>query len=545
MRTYRLVALLALILMTTSCATKTPVGSDFAWSNADKREELSPDFNQPAPPQDGNALTSQEYQALRSSSEIPFSSERFAQEKVREQFLFLSRNVRFKMDNWIKRGERYLPHARQVFVSRGLPEDLIYLAFIESGYNPKAYSRSGAAGCWQFMPFTGRRFNLSVDWWMDERRDPYKAAEAAAEYLSILYDTFGDWELAVAAYNAGEGKIGRALKASGAKSFYELVQRNHTLSEKKRLREETLHYVPRFTAMVKIARNLKLLGFKEIDWNAAPDLQQVQAPGGTDLRQLARAANMQWSDFENHNPAFRRESTPPARSSVVYVPVSSVAQVQRFLKSPSASKYAGYHNYTIQKGDSWSIIAQRFGVDMATLKRVNNQSSNLLHPGQRIIVPTRNGETQGKTMTASSSSSRSSSASSRSISRVQVSSSSSSSRSVASASGGSYTVRSGDTMYSLSRRFGTSVSSLMRANGMSSARDLRAGMTLRIPGSASSTASASSSASSRRMVYRVRTGDTVWSIARNFKVSPYQLLEWNDLSKHSVIQPGDQISLYR
>jgi len=307
--------------------------------------------------------------------------------------------------------------------------------------------------------------------------------------------------------------------------------------------------VPRFTAMVKIARNLKLLGFKDINWNVAPDLQQVQAPGGTDLRQLARAANMEWSDFENHNPAFRRETTPPARSSVVYVPARSVAQVERFIKSPSASKFAGYHNYTIQRGDSWSVIAQRFGVDMATLKRVNNKNSNLLHPGQRIIVPTR----QGETMTASASSSRtpsssssssSSNTSSSSSSRVRTSSAAASS---SSASGGSYTVRTGDTMYSLSRRFGTSVSSLMRANSMSSARDLRAGMTLRIPGTASgsSTASASSASSSRRTVYRVRTGDTVWSIARNFKISPHQLLEWNDLSKHSVIKPGDQISLYR
>lgn len=533
MKAFRYTALLALVLLTASCATKTPVGSDFAWSNADKREELSQEFEQPAPPHDDKAvLTSQELQALRSPASISFSDSRFAREQVREQFLYLSRNVRFKMNNWIERGERYLPHARNVFVSKGMPEDLIYLAFIESGYNPKAYSRSGAAGCWQFMPFTGRRFDLSVDWWMDERRDPYKAAHAAAKYLSILYGQFGDWELAVAAYNAGEGKVGRALKASGAKTFYELVQRNHTLDEKTRLREETIHYVPRFTAMVKIARNLKLLGFKEIDWNAAPELVQMEVPGGTDLRQLASAANMEWTTFEHHNPAFRRETTPPARSAHVYVHTRSVSSVKRFIQTPTASKYAGYHNYTIQRGDSWSIIAHRYGVDVATLKRVNNKKSNLLHPGQRIVVPTRKG---APSMTAARSDNTSRTQTASRVPKQRASTVS------------AYRVRSGDTMYSLSKRFGASVSSLMRANGMSSARDLRAGMQLRVPGSAAaprSTAS-TSSAPNRRTVYRVRTGDTVWSIARNFQVSPYKLLEWNDLSKQSVLRPGDQISLYR
>lgn len=545
MKGFRYVALTVLVLLTASCATKTPVGSEFAWSDSDRREKLSPDFDQPTPPQvDDSTLTARELKALRSAAAIRFSESAFARKQVREQFLYLTRNVRFKMNNWIERGERYLPHAREVFKARGLPEDLMYLAFIESGYNPKAYSRSGAAGCWQFMPFTGRRFNLSVDWWMDERRDPYKAVKAAAEYLEILHGMFGDWELAVAAYNAGEGKVSRALKASGANSFYELVQRNDSLDHKTKLRNETLHYVPRFTAMVKIARNFSLLGFKEVDWNAAPDLQAVKVPGGADLRQLANAARMDWTEFQHHNPAFRRESTPPARSVTVYVPVDAVASVQRFIKSPTATSYSGYSKYTIQRGDSWSIIGQRFGVDVATLKRVNNTSSNLLHPGQRIVVPA-NGKTS-RTASAStsqprrvatkqsSSGSQKKTSSRRSISRVPVEEQSLR----------AYLVRSGDTMYSLAKRYRTSVSSLMRANGMRSARELRAGMRLIIPGN-SSLASTRSTSGNGHTKYKVRSGDTVWSIARNFKVSPHKLLKWNNLSRNSVIQPGDVISLYR
>jgi len=531
MKSIRYAALLALVLLTASCATKTPVGSEFAWSNAERQEALDPDFDQPTPPQEGaTVLTAQEHKALSSQSDISFTQSRFAQEKVREQFLFLSRNVRFKMENWIKRGERYLPHARQAFASRGMPEDLIFLAFIESGYNPKAYSRSGAAGCWQFMPFTGRRFDLTVDWWMDERRDPYKAAHAAATYLNILHDQFGDWELAVAAYNAGEGKIGRALKASGATNFYELLQRNHTLDQKTRLREETLHYVPRFTAMVKIARNLELLGFRDIDWNAAPDLRQVEVPGGTDLRSLAQAASMTWTEFEYHNPAFRRETTPPARSTVVYVPATSVASVKRFIASPAARAYADARTYTIRRGDSWSVIAQRHGVDVATLKRVNNQSSNLLHPGQRIMIPA-----QGRHVAE-----RSDQSARQTTSRQRPAATAARS----SMSPTIYRVRSGDTMYSLSKRFNCSVSDLLHANSMSSARDLRAGMKLRVPAGHGVSAPVRT-AGSGRTVYRVRSGDTVWSIARNFSISPYKVLEWNNLSRNSILKPGQQISLYR
>lgn len=539
MNSFRFAALLALVLLTASCASKTPVDSGFSLSSSQSREALDPDLDQPSPPKVGDSvLTPQEHQALRSSGDIRFTTTGRAQEQIREQFLFLSRNVRFKMENWIARGERYLPHARQVFTSRGLPEDLIYLAFIESGYNPKAYSRSGAAGCWQFMPFTGRRFGLSVDWWVDERRDPYKAAYAAAEYLAKLHEMFNDWELAVAAYNAGEGKIGRALKASGARNFYELVQRNHSLDQKTRLRDETLRYVPRFAAMVKIARNLKLLGFREINWNAAPRLQKVQVPGGTDLKQLAQAANMPFADFENHNPAFRRETTPPARSSVVYVPATSVASVERYLATPASRKYAGYQNYTVRRGDSWSHIANRFGVDVATLKGVNNRRTNLLHAGQRIIVPTRESSTASAAKT---------SAPARNVKQTTTTASSSTpisrtmSRSKSSTT--AYTVRNGDTLYSLARRHNISVGTLQQANGLRGPQDLRAGMTLRIPGRGSVASAPAPSPS--RTVYRVRHGDTVWSIARDFKVSPYQLMEWNNLSKNAVIQPGDQISLYR
>ena len=360
-----------------------------------------------------------------------------------------------------------------MFKERGLPEELVYLAFIESGYNPQAVSRSGAAGVWQFMPFTGRRFGLHCDWWIDERRDPYAASAAAATYLAKLHDMFGDWSLAIAAYNAGEGKIGRAVAACGARNFFELHRLNHTLPEDKRLKEETLYYVPRFIAMVKIANNFELLGYGPVKFNKPPAVARVTVKGGTDLSSLAQAAGMSWETFQLHNPAFRRQGTPPGRSCKVYVPAQSVATVRTYLSGPR-STLAAYRPYTVVRGDSWSRIANRFGVTVGTLKNVNNARSNLLLPGQRVVVP---GSHTPTTVVAKAPAPRVETSYNRNNSYA---SKRYSPRTVAASS--PYRVRTGDTLYSLSKRFGCSVNSLMRANNFATPSELMAGKAIRIPG---------------------------------------------------------------
>ena len=173
------------------------------------------------------------------------------------------------MESWLKRAQRYLPHTGR-FLAEGLPEDLIYLPFAESGFNPFALSRSGASGVWQFMPGTGKHYGLTVDDWIDERRDPYASTEAAIKYLKKLYADFGDWSLALAAYNAGEGKIGRALAKTGCEDYFSLCEASDDL------REETKLYVPKFLALVKIAGNLEELGFEPGFSSVVPVKVQVK-----------------------------------------------------------------------------------------------------------------------------------------------------------------------------------------------------------------------------------------------------------------------------
>ena len=542
--------LCALILLgCVSCAGSNPQGrrtgalhrlgfGDSATIEPELRQPAGSDAISQAP------LTQQERKALTYTSQLRFSNDAFARERVERQFLFLSRDIRMKVAAWLTRSEKYLGHARKVFQQKGLPTDLAYLAMIESGYNPEAVSSSGAAGIWQFMPFTGRRFNLRCDWWIDERRDPYKAAQAAATYLSELYQQFKDWSLAIAAYNAGEGKIGRAIAVTNSRDFFDLAKKNYILDEKARLRDETLDYVPRFIAMVIIANNLEQLGFQPINTRAAPELHALQAPGGTDLRALARAAGMTQAAFAEHNPAFRREATPPGEHCIVYVPSQLSANARRFLSTPQATRYAAYRHYTVQRGDTWSKIARTSQVSEDDLKGANTQSAkNGLRPGQQIIVPAPSLAASAKAAPSGQPPAPKPLALARAPQRATQSI--------------QYRVRPGDTVYSIARHFSASVDAVQQANNLSS-RPITPGQVLLIPASTQQSASASSfvpapakvlttgnapaKVQQRTAHYRVRSGDTVWSIARKFNVDPSDIVAQNNL-KNNSIQAGEQIQI--
>ncbi len=229
------------------------------------------------PPQ--NLRVAEQY-ALASLVTIPsgpmFRPDAKGKKQVAAQLVHLSRNLRGTLKTWFKRSEAYLPMVRREFAKANMPEPLIYLPFIESGYSPRALSHAGARGIWQFMPATGNRFGLQRCSKNDDRCNPEKSTRAAIAYLRILYGMFDDWSLALAAYNCGEGKISGAIRRTGAKNFFELAQKNHTLPRKYRLARETLAYVPRFIAMVQIVNNMERLGFKAPKWKKA---KQVAAAG--------------------------------------------------------------------------------------------------------------------------------------------------------------------------------------------------------------------------------------------------------------------------
>ncbi|WP_319469692.1 LysM peptidoglycan-binding domain-containing protein [uncultured Pseudodesulfovibrio sp.] len=486
-------------------------------------EALEPEVA--ATPDADDDLTETEQAVLNARFGLLFDLEAHETKEVEKYFTYFTHKARKTMTRWLERSQPYLPHVRRVFTKYGLPQDLVLLPFTESGYNVRAYSWAGAGGMWQFMKGTGRLYGLKSDWWIDERRDPYKSTDAAARHLRDLYDRFGDWYLALAAYNAGEGKISRALKKAGVNDFFELTKKNRKLPRRTRLKTETRHYVPKFIAISKIFQNLDTLGFKPVSWDMEEEIVPVKVPGGTDLLALARAGGMSWSEFHRHNPAFRRQVSPPHMEATAYLPVGKADKMMAYLADPGSRPYAGYTRHRVRNGDSWWRISRRYRVPVSVLKKVNNTRSNNLRPGQYVMVP---GSGNSRKVAASRPASRSKT------------------RAIA-AKRGNYIVRNGDTLWSISRKFGTTVSTVKRSNGLRSSR-LKVGQKLYIPnnsGAATKQAVKDAGKVKTQLVrYKVRRGDNLTSIARKFGVTISELRKWNTLNSRSTIYAGQRLKVY-
>src|SRR5690606_25193368 len=230
---------------------------------------------------------------------------------------FVSRG-RDWFERYSARAGRYAPVMGAILEDQGLPRDLIFLAMAESGFNSKAKSWARAVGPWQFMPFTGKRYGLHIDWYVDERYDPIKATVAAASYLKKLYDQFGAWELAAAAYNAGEGKIGRAIRMYRTENFWDLTKGRY-------LKPETKNYVPKIMALAIIGKNLKSFGFQDIEFHDELDFEEIDIKGGQDLVAISEAMGIELEELQRLNPEIMRWFTPlTAETYKLRVPTGTV-----------------------------------------------------------------------------------------------------------------------------------------------------------------------------------------------------------------------------
>jgi membrane-bound lytic murein transglycosylase D len=489
---------------------------------------------------------------------------------MQDYFDYYANKKHATFQRWLHRAEKYLPYIRNVFREHGLPEDLIFLPFAESGFNPWAYSRAGAAGLWQFIPGTGRNYGLEVDWWIDERRDPYQATVAAAKHLKDLYEAFGNWNLALAAYNAGEGRVSWAIRKSGHEDFFKLA------SSRSYLHRETRYYVPKFMAILKIVRNLEDNGFEPLSWDAPVEPTSVQVEGGTDLMALSRTIGLDWKAFRHENPSYRRRASPPGRTTRVYLPSQTLAKAKRFLNSEASRPYAGFRRYRVRRGDSWWRISRRFNIPIRVLKRVNETSSNFLRQGQHILIPGSRSASYAAATTKDGSQTlyrvrqgdslwqiargfglevqtlrRANNMAPNAVHirpgqqlRIPVSKQATKRRIAKRRA--NYTVEKGDTLWELSRRFGVSVKTLLMANGLSDPKRLHSGDRLYIPdltAEATERSRRQAEAAHERIIYKVKRGDNIWSIARKFGVSTRKVLSWNDLHGGELIHPGDELEI--
>jgi membrane-bound lytic murein transglycosylase D len=296
---------------------------------------------------------------------------------------------------WVGRSGRYLGMIREVLQSRGLPEELAYTAMIESGFNPVAVSRMGAKGLWQFMAATARRYGLRVDHWIDERLDPEKSTVAAAAYLGDLYAMFGSWTLAQAAYNAGEMKVIRAIRATGSSDFW-------TLAKTKHLKPETRNFVPAIQAATHIAKDPSRYGF-DFPEPGAPASETVAVPASTDLRRLSTRSGIDLKTLRALNPVLVRAVTPPGSPWQVRVPIGTRAQVLTALAPPprrqrpaavvrtvarrAAQADPGDEVHVVRPRDTVSSIAKRYGVAVKDVLRWNRlEQQARIRPGDRIRI---------------------------------------------------------------------------------------------------------------------------------------------------------------
>ncbi|MCR4666514.1 MAG: LysM peptidoglycan-binding domain-containing protein [Desulfovibrio sp.] len=518
---------LCLILLLSGCATNRqngPVLEDITYEPDAKELDLP--------------LKPEEVAALKSTGEIDRNLSSTAMADTTKQFRHYLYGARKHITVSIERARQYLPYVREVFRQRNMPEELAYLGIVESGYRNEVSSHKGAVGVWQFMKTTGARYGLDADSWTDDRMDVYEATEAAAEYLKKLYGEFRDWPTAIAAYNAGEGKIRRAKKECGARNFFEIRERNETLSEQNQLREETKQYVPRFLAVIKIMRNLESLHFTPMTENDGYKVKRLVASKGTDLRQLSEASDLDWNSFCLLNKHHRGLVSSAERDTYVYVPDGKATVAQQFLQTEPRGKFAEWKLTRVTGGRlSWTALEKRYNVQGEILKAANPRCT--LANGESILLPCRwtqtaDAQPTGRTHRNARSSNQDNANQSKQKGHEQV-----------------HVVAENETLYGIAKRYGITPDDIMRVNGISDVTKIRVGKRLNLPRrekkeilTAAAPQNANGSLGKRKTrEYVVQQNDSLWKIAKMYNVSVDDLQRWNNAGAKNL-RAGTRLIVY-
>jgi membrane-bound lytic murein transglycosylase D len=442
--------------------------------------------------------------------------ERFSDHpRVKYYLDFFTSRSRERFQVWLDRMPRYEDYARDQLQAQGLPGDLVYLALIESGFSPIAVSRARAVGMWQFMPATGRGYGLRFDAWLDERRDPIKATDAAARHLKDLTDRFGSHFLAAAAYNGGAGRVGRgllrisALQGAGDEAvdpasdemFFELAESSH-------LYQETKDYVPKLIAAALIAKAPERYGFDEPDDIEPFPRDSVMVEGNTGLDLIAELAGTTLEVIRELNPHMLRGMTPPGQRYPVRLPAGTAEKVTTAYAAVPPSERVTMLTHVVRRGETVSGIAKRYGVSADLLMSSNRVArARSLQVGTTLYVPvsgTRIPETMLREPEPTNS---------RPLTHI---------------------VRRGETLSGIASRYGVTQASLRSANNLSSNGSIRAGQKL--------TVTAGAPARSTR-THVVRAGETVGEIAERYGIGQSVLIRENGLGRNATIRVGQRLRI--
>lgn len=490
------------------------------------------------------------FDRIRAGSQLGAST----RPEVESEIAWFVRNQDF-LDRTFARARPYLFHIVEELERHGLPVDLALLPVVESAFQPTAYSPGKAAGLWQFIPGTGRRYGLKQTRWYDGRRDVAASTRAAIEYLTDLREHFdGNWLHALAAYNCGEALVARRIaanrKAGKPTDFWSLD-----------LPRETSGYVPRMLAIAMIVNDPARYRVRLASIPNEPYWQPVQLSRQVDLAATAKAIGLPLEEMKTLNPGFLRNVTDPKGPHTLLVPVQKapmLAQMVDTLPAPTAAAIAVAQaeedapaegrRHTVRRGENLGLIAARYKVSVAALQRANGLEGTFIRTGQRLTIPGRKGE--GKATAVRAESRKSDKGESGHVEQT------------------THTVRNGDNPWDIARKYGVRLEDLLAWNGLKRNARLKVNQKLVLMRPAQAQAQSDSAAtpakakvaaegkatlaaaspagaqSTEAVTYEVRNGDSFWTIARSFNVRVKQLLEWNKLPKSAKLKPGQRLIVY-
>lgn len=437
------------------------------------------------------------------TNQLGFSSA-ISHTRIDQRLDFYKGNQQY-FDRISRRAELYMPYIVAQLKQRDLPLELALLPVIESAYNPFSYSSSAAAGLWQFIPATATYMGLKQDWWYDGRKDIIASTDAALRYLDYLHGRFdGDWLLALAAYNGGEGRLRRAIRRKRDKGLpADYWSLKHSA--------ETNAYVPQFLALIKIISNPEAHGIKLKPIKSQMSFDVVSIGQSIDLPQAAVFAGISIDDLYKLNPGFLRRASPPSQPTRIVLPVAAIPQFKQSLSKASESSWQAVKQYVVQSGDTLSEIAQRKHVTLKTLKKINHLTSYRIIQGQILKIPGTGISSQvalpGFLSIAAN-----------------------------------YRIRRGDTLSGIAKKYRVPLNELMVWNQLSKSTILKPGQRITIK--PMTNGQRTISGGSRKVNYQVKKGDSLYGIALQFKIAMRDIVKWNNLKNKNRLFTGQTLVLY-
>lgn len=421
-----------------------------------------------------------------------------------------------------QRASRYLFHVLEMLHENDVPYDFALLPIIESAYEPFAYSHGRAAGLWQFIPVSGQRFGLNQNWWLDERRDVVESTRAAIAYLKFLHRFFDqDWQLALAAYNAGEGTVRNAIRRNQRQQrpadFWHLE-----------LPAETRAYVPKLIALAEIFRHPEKYDIALLPISNRPYFTSVTLDGQLDLLQAAEMANISIEELYYLNPGLNRWATPPVNNYPLKIPLSAQLEFSSQIATLPDQQRITWQRHTIRPGESLNSIAGRYQTDKDWIREANQLTSDVIIAGKVLMVPIASAEHHRYRLSeAERVNRRQGNAPAQGMTRHE------------------HIVKSGDSFWKIARQYDVDIKALARWNSKAPGDMLRAGDKLVVWLAADkSSAFRPRDDKIARINYRVRNGDSLAKIAGKFNVAIGQIVNWNNINPDKYLQPGQPLTLY-